>query len=52
MCKPSFARSLNVPVAAFDFNFGALDDDLNEISKAYNNMLYVSILFDVASDAL
>ena len=35
------AADLRSKTAAFDFDFGALDNDANEVSEAYNNMLYV-----------
>ncbi len=35
------AADLRLQTAAFDFDFGALDNDANEVSEAYNNMLYV-----------
>lgn len=38
--------------AAFDFNFGALDDDVNEISKAYHDMFLDSSLHPSVWNAL
>ena len=35
--------------AAFDFKFGALDDDHNAVSDAYNNMLCVLCYLAVGS---
>lgn len=37
--RPTISSSIHFHVAAFDFNFGALDNDRNEVSQAYNNML-------------
>lgn len=35
--------NVNTSSAAFDFNFGALDNDHNFVSEAYKNMLYVAL---------
>ncbi len=36
---PSRYKGLTLEKAAFDFKFGALDDDENEVSEVYKNML-------------